>query len=554
MLQSLYVKDFAIAETIELECEGGLTVVTGETGAGKSIVVDALSLALGGRTDASAIRHGAPYAEITATFAPPAHVQEWLAEQELDADGECIARRVIHARKPAKSYLNGRPTTAQTLRALGALLVDIHGQHEHQRLLKREVQRRLVDRYGDLEPAVAGLAETYRELEALKRRITELEARTTGDQSELELLRYHISELEELRPGAEEYAELETEQKRLAHAEELRTGVDALLHVLYDADEHAVKTTLDRGVDRLLGLIDYDPGLTAARDALERAGVEIDDAITDLRTAATRADLDPDRLREVEERIGVLLDMARKHRCAPQQLPDTLARLRTQRDELENLDAIIGEARAAYESAYRDYLSAAAALSERRADAAQALSAAVTARLQDLGFNGGELHIRVTPLPEDRVTAHGLDHIEFEVRTNPDQPHRPLARIVSGGELSRISLAIQVTSRTDTAVPTVIFDEVDVGIGGRVAEIVGQQLRELGGTHQVLCVTHLPQVAAQGHHHTRVYKTTGARTRVDVETLDERQRVEELARMLGGVEITRQTLAHAEDLLGRLAS
>ena len=554
MLHSLYIRDFAIAAQVELDCESGLTVVTGETGAGKSIVVDALGLALGGRADTGAIRHGAPCTEIVASFAPTPEVEEWLEIQELSAEGECITRRVIYPDKPAKAFINGRPTTAQAQRALGALLVDIHGQHEHQSLLKRDVQRTLVDRCGDLGAAVAQVADTYRSVQDLSQRLDKLVGQTTGDQSELELLRYQVGELEELNPDPDEYAALEEEHKRLAHAGELQTGVQALLYALYDSDEHAVKTLLDRSIIRLAALAEYDVELHDPRQALERAGVEIDEAIAGLRPATGRAESDPERQAEVEQRIGLLLDTARKHRCTPDELPQVVERLRARQHELENLDEVIAETRDARERQYQAYLAQAIDVSERRARAAKALSNAVTAQLQDLGFNGGALHVAVTRLPEDQAGPHGLDRVEFQVRTNPDQPLRALTKVASGGELSRISLAIQIVSKAAVSVSTLIFDEVDVGIGGRVAEIVGQMLSELGETRQVLCITHLPQVAAQGHHHVCVNKTHAENTMISVATLDDRQRVEELARMLGGVEITRQTLAHAEDLLGRLAS
>ena len=554
MLRSLYIRDFAIVEKIELDCEAGLTVVTGETGAGKSIVVDALGLALGDRADATAIRQGAPSAEIVASFSPGPEVVRWLEAQELSTEGECITRRVLYPDKPAKAFINGRPATAQAQRALGALLVDIHGQHEHQSLLKRGAQRGLVDRYGDLSEAVAQVADTYRGLRDLNDRLDRLVTRTTGGQSELELLRYQVQELEELQPDPDEFVALEEEHRRLAHADELKTGVEELLYSLYDADDHAVKTTLDRSVGRLDALADYDAGLHAVRQAVERAVVEIDEAIAALRPASARAEADPERQAEVEQRIGVLFDAARKHRCPPGELPQVLERLQSRQHELENLDAVIAQTHAQRERQYQAYLTLAADVSVRRVRAAEVLSAAVTAQLQDLGFNGGALHAAVSRLPDDQAGPHGLDRIEFQVRTNPDQALRPLTKVASGGELSRISLAIQVVAKAAASIPTLIFDEVDVGIGGRVAEIVGQKLRELGARRQVLCVTHLPQVAAQGHHHVCVRKTHGASTVVNVDPLDPRERVEELARMLGGVKITRQTLAHAEDLLGRLAS
>lgn len=554
MLRSLYIRDFAIVEHIELDCEAGLTVVTGETGAGKSILVDALGLALGDRADSTAIRPGAPSAEIIASFLPGPEVDVWLADQDLSAEGECLTRRVIYPDKPAKAFINGRPATAQAQRALGALLVDIHGQHEHQSLLKRHVQRALVDRYGDLGAAVNQVTEAYHSLRDLGDRLAELVSATSGDQSELELLRYQVRELEELQIAAGEYAALDEEHRRLAHADELRTGIDALLYALYDADDHPTKATLERAAQQVAALIPYDAALEQVRQALERAVIEVDEALAGLRPAAARADADPARQAEVEQRIAALLSTARKHRCAPDELPALLERLRTRQHELDNLDEVIAETRAAYERQQQAYLTRAGELSGRREGAAESLSGAVTTQLQDLGFDGGALQTAVTRLPADQAGPHGLDSVELQVRTNPDQPLRPLAKVASGGELSRLSLAIQVVARAATAVPTLIFDEVDVGIGGRVAEIVGHKLRELGAHRQVLCVTHLPQVAAQGHHHICIRKTHGARTVVTAERLEVPERVQELARMLGGVKITRQTLAHAEDLLERLAS
>lgn len=553
MLGSLFIRDFAIAGHIEIDFAEGLTAVTGETGAGKSIVVDALGLALGARTDSSFIRHGAEYAEVIANFEPNAQARQWLDANALASDGECILRRLIYRTKPAKAFINGRPATAQAQRELGGFLVEIHGQHEHQSLLQHGQQQEILDQIGGLGAAVTAVAGAYQVCKDLDSRLESLTRQACGDESQLTLTRHQAQELESLQPRRDEYRSLERQHKRLAHAQELEAGVRQSLHELYDADQGAITTVLAQCIQRLAALVEYEPDLAEVSPLLEQASVQVDEAINVLRGCLNRVDWDPEQLDTLERRIRDLLDTARKHRCDPDDLPEVLERLQFELNELEHLDEVIAETHNQLERARADYLALAQELTKQRNAAARALSTAVTDQLDGLGLGGGQFHVQVKSVSAAQATVHGVDHIEFQVSTNPGLPLRPLAKVASGGELSRISLAIQVICADTARVSTLIFDEIDVGIGGRVAEVVGQKLRRLGATHQVLCITHLPQVAAQGHHHMRVRKFQDDQTVISVDTLDEGKRVTELARMLGGMEVTEQTLAHAEDMLDRRA-
>ncbi|HEX9813193.1 MAG TPA: DNA repair protein RecN [Burkholderiales bacterium] len=554
MLHSLYIRDFAVIKALELDTVDGLTVLTGETGAGKSILVDALALALGGRADSGVIRHGSERAEVSASFAikPSGDAARWLKEQDLDADGECLLRRVIDGARGSKGFINGRPVPIQMLRDLGEYLVDIHGQHEHQSLLRRDAQRQLLDDYAGLSDAVAAVGRHYRRVKALQDRIEALNRDAADRGTRLELLRHHVKELEALNLAPNEIAALEEEHGRLANGAELLDGAHAVVQALDADDDSAATHVVAQATRKLEGLAHFDPRLGEIAMLLSEAGVQIDEAASRLQRYVGDLDLDPARLQWLDARLGTIHDLARKHRVKAEELPPLLQKFRTELADTEDLDGNLARLNDELKQTRAEYTEAAAVVSAGRTRAAKTLARAVTDRMQHLGMAGGRFRVDLTPLPNGELSSHGAERVEFQVTANADLPLRPLNKVASGGELSRISLALQVVAAGVARIPTLIFDEVDVGVGGRVAEIVGQQLRALAAKRQVLCITHLPQVAALGEHHLRIAKSTQAgATDVTVDSLKKSERVQEIARMLGGIEISQKTIAHAEDMLSR---
>ena len=549
MLTTLYVRDLAVVAEAEITLGAGLTVVTGETGAGKSLLVDALLLLGGARADATLVRSGAERAEVSAEFdlaASPA-ARAWLREEALDDGEHCNLRRVLAAEGGSRAWINGRPVALTQLGALAAHLLEIHGQHEHQALLQREQQLALLDAYGAHSVTLAQVRELAQRLRALAR-----EAATLGDGPErdarLALLAHQCTELERWALPGERLATLEAEQRRLGHAERLLAGSAALVDQLEGDD--GLRNRLARAAAELARLAEIDADLGASRELLDAALIQLGEAGSALAHYAEARDLDPDRLAEVDAHLQHLHDLARKHRCAPAELPAVLEQLRDEHGRLHGagarLDALVRE-RDALTHAYD---TAATALSAARQQAAQRLGAEVSALMGTLGMPGGRLQVALEATAPDAADAQGRERCEFLISTNPGQATRPLRRVASGGELARISLALEVSMLGLDDVGCMVFDEVDSGIGGAVAEIVGQKLRALGRVRQVLCVTHLAQVAAQGHAHLRVSKhSDGAATRTQIETLDVSGRRDELARMLGGVSITPETRAHARAML-----
>jgi DNA repair protein RecN (Recombination protein N) len=554
MLTALYIRDLAIIRALELDAVDGLTVLTGETGAGKSILVDALALALGGRADSGVIRHGSERAEVSASFAikPSGDAARWLKEQDLDADGECLLRRVIDGARGSKGFINGRPVPIQMLRDLGEYLVDIHGQHEHQSLLRRDAQRQLLDDYAGLSDPVAAVGRHYRRAKALQDRIEALNRDAADRGTRLELLRHHVKELEALNLAPNEIAALEEEHGRLANGAELLDGAHAVVQALDADDDSAATRVVAQATRKLEGLAHFDPRLGEIAMLLSEAGVQIDEAASRLQRYVGDLDLDPARLQWLDARLGTIHDLARKHRIKAEELPPLLQKFRTELADTEDLDGNLARLNDELKQTRAEYTEAAAVVSAGRTQAAKTLARAVTDRMQHLGMPGGRFRVDLTPLPNGELSSHGAERVEFQVTANADLPLRPLNKVASGGELSRISLALQVVAAGVARIPTLIFDEVDVGVGGRVAEIVGQQLRALAAKRQVLCITHLPQVAALGEHHLRIAKSTHAgATDVTVDSLKKSERVQEIARMLGGIEISQKTIAHAEDMLSR---
>ena len=556
MLAAITIRNFAIIDELEVEFDRGMTVLSGETGAGKSILVDALNLILGDRADADAVREGADRADISARFglddAPAA--REWLTAHELDEDDECVIRRVVAREGRSRSWVNGTPMPVRELRALGETLVDIHGQHAHQSLLKRAHQRRLLDEYGEHETARVAVRDAYEALRATRAEIARIEQVDDAGDMRVDLLRYQVDELAALDLGEHEIEALEAEHKRLASAERLIGEGQRALALLFEAEEGAATDQLG-GAERLLHeLAAIDAGFEPIAELTTSARIQTQEAAETLRQHIDTLDIDPQRFHEVEQRLASIQDLARKHHCNAAELPGITQRLGAELAELEGAGERLAELRATAERQAAAYTEAAAELSATRREAAGRLGTAITDIIRTLGMPEGTFEVRVTPDAMDRPAATGTDEIDFLIAANPGQSARPLERVASGGELSRVSLAIEVVAASRTRVPTLVFDEVDTGIGGGVAEIVGRQLRALGDAGQSLCVTHLPQVAAQAEHHLHVAKQVDAgQTATRISTLDPDARIEEIARMLGGVELTAQTRAHATDMIERAA-
>ena len=551
MLTHIAIRDLVIVSRLELELAYGMTALTGETGAGKSILIDALGLALGEKADAGMIRGGCERAEVTAAFdlGHCSEARDWLAEQALDDRDDCVIRRVLVREGRARAFINGRSASGAQLRDLGDLLVDIHGQHAHQSLLRPAAQCTLLDAYGGQQRRAAEVAELHRRWRELDTRLRALTAARQQRAERMDLLRFQVQELADLSLGEGELDALDAEQRRLANLGSLQGITAALVERLYDGDG-ALRDQLGHAGSELASLADIDPRLKETRELVDSATVQVEEAASNLRQYLDDLDMDPRRLAEVEERLGRIHDLARKYRVLPEQLLATLAERETELHALEQDDQAAGTLEADRDAAFKALLDAGRALSEARRAAAERLGETVTASMQELGMAGGHFAVGLERLADAEVNANGLDSIAFQVSANPGQPLQPLAKVASGGELSRISLAIQVATAELGRIPTLVFDEVDVGIGGGVAEIVGRLLRRLGEARQVLCVTHLPQVAAQAHAQLRVQKQAiDGQTYTEIAPLGEDTRVDEIARMLGGTEITATTRAHAAEML-----
>ncbi|MEM7282941.1 MAG: DNA repair protein RecN [Pseudomonadota bacterium] len=549
MLSNIQIRDFAIIDHVDLELDGGMTVLSGETGAGKSILVDALTLVLGSRADSGVIRHGAKRADITATFdLPHGHPGiDWLAAQDLDAQGECIIRRTIQEGGRSRAYINGHAVPLQTVRGLGELLGVIHGQHEHQTLTQKKQQQQILDHHGDhqkLLEKVSGLFDTWQELQ---QELEALEAAQVDREARLDLLGYQINELEALNLSSSEVAELEEEHQRLANVGKLMSGVQTALACTSQGEQEPAQQQINTAIRVLKPLAEVDGNLKASIELLEAAAIQLGETEVELSRYADALEANPERLNYVESRISTMDDLARKHRIEPDQLPQWLIELRKEHDQLDQSESHLSQLRSNTSDTYSEYLDNAGKLTKGRKKAAKKLSQAISNMMQTLGMPGGKFEVGVS---EGKPTKDGQDQIEFLVSANPGQPPKPLSKVASGGELARISLAIQVVAANATPSTTMVFDEVDSGVGGGVAEIVGRQLRNLGDGQQVLCVTHLPQVASQAHHHVRVSKITdGETTRTSLSHLNADETIEEIARMLGGVDITVKTRQHAKEML-----
>jgi DNA repair protein RecN (Recombination protein N) len=550
VLVALAIRDFAIVDRLDLEFEPGFTALTGETGAGKSILIDALALALGERADPAVVRAGAERAEVTAEFAVEQlpDVQQWLADGALEGDsGRLLLRRVVERGGRSRAFVNGTAATVQQLAEVSEWLIDIHGQHAHQSLTKPAAQRALLDAHAGLGALARDVAIAFREWQRLARARADQETNAAARTAERDSVAWQVDELKKLglKPG--EWDGVQAEQTRLAHAASLTEGAQAALEALSESDGSAA-AALGAAAAKLRALKTYDAALNEPLELLDGAAAQLDEAAHALRRYSDRVELDPGRLAEVERRVDAIHSTARKFKVSPDTLIELSERLTVRLAELEvasDVDAL----RAQEEAAKGRYAQLAGKLSSARKDAAAKLARQVTAAMKELAMTGGRMEIALRPV--DGGTAGGNEAVEFLVAANPGTPPQPLAKVASGGELSRIGLAVQVITAKSAAVPTLIFDEVDAGIGGAVAEVVGRKLRTLGAERQVLCVTHLPQVAAQAAQQWSVAKmTVNGATRSRVVALDDKARVEEIARMLGGVEITATTRRHAAEMLG----
>ena len=552
MLTHIQIRDFAIIDAVELELNAGLTVLTGETGAGKSILVDALLLAAGGRAGAEVVRHGCERAEVAATFSLQGNdaALQWLEEQAIEHEGECLLRRVVGADGRSRAYVNGQAMPVQSLRQLGEMLVDVHGQMEYQSLMRRAAQRALLDRNGGHEALLAQVAARFKELSALRAERDRMAAAANDREARLELLRYHLGELEALALQPDEFEALTTERQRLSQRGRLAHGAREIIGLLREAEDVNAEHAVARALSVARQLQEFDAKLAPIAQLIGESLIALREGVEAVERYETELDADPNRQEWVEQRLADIESLARKHRVEPQELPQTQAALAAELASLASIEASLQTIDARLADATKLFTAACAKLSTARRKAAKELSERVSGLMQTLGMPGGKFQVDVQALDQDAANQHGADDIEFLVSANPGQPLRPLAKVASGGELSRISLAIQVAAAQSDAQPCLVFDEVDSGVGGGVAEIVGRQLHALGERAQVLCVTHLPQVASQAHAHVRVTKLTdGKSTRTSLHTLTADERIEEIARMLGGVDITDKAREHAAEML-----
>ncbi|MFK8016800.1 MAG: DNA repair protein RecN [Gammaproteobacteria bacterium] len=551
MLLDLNIQNFTIAEDLSLEFKAGMTVLTGETGAGKSLLVDALGLVLGDRADASTVRNGCDRAQISAMFdlSTRDDVQNWLAEQDLnDAQSECHLRRIIQATGRSKAFINGQSVALATLKNLGSRLMDIHGQHEHQSLTRPRAQRVLLDRYAGLDKPLSAVHEAYDAWYRLDQTYRTLSDANAQRNERLDLLRFQVQELNDLNLTADEYKTLADDQRRISHLAGLAEGVRVASDALGESDD-SVQARLGSARRALAPLLSVDAQLEEVSQMLDEAQIQIDEADVFLRRYGADLNMDPAEHQRVEQRLDLLTDVARKHRIAPGQLHDKLTELNDKLDDLDNADDRLKGLAVELADAEQSYRRCAAALTRKRKTAARKLSGAVGKVIASLGMPDAVFSVDVDPRDAPGFGRDGDDQVSFQIAANPGQPAGPLAKVASGGELSRVSLAISVVTAKTGERRCMVFDEVDAGIGGAVAQVVGDQLRRLSDDAQVLCVTHHAQVASQAHQHWQVSKAASdGTTRSQVVDLAEKARIEELARMLGGAKITKRSRDHAAEM------
>ncbi len=552
MLNQITIRDYAIVDELDLELQNGMTVVSGETGAGKSIMLDALGLTLGDRADSGTVRHGAERAEITASFdvSQIPEATAWLQQQELDQDGDCILRRVITREGRSRCYINNRPSPIAAVRELSEHLIDIHGQHEHQRLLSKDHHRLLLDQYAGATLLAGKTQRAYTQWRKLDKQLRQLTEVSDEQVARIQLLSYQIEELDQLSPTDGEVQALEQEQKQLANAADILHNGHQLMNLTTEGDGNNCLTLLNQCLHLLNDMSDQQ-GIQQVSEMLNSAHIQIEEAGGELRHYLDGVALNPERQQEVEDRLSTLYDIARKHKVQPEELPKLHQALAEELQTLNHSDEALEQLEQSVDKHYVLFLKEAEKLSASRTKAARKLNKAVDEQLHNLGMLAANFQVQLTTNETGQPNAHGLEEVEFLISTNKGQQARPLAKIASGGELSRISLAIQVITAQTSSTPTLIFDEVDVGIGGAVAEVVGRLMRQLGEQAQILCVTHQPQVASQGHQHLFVSKKARKQqTFTRINRLRRDERVQEVARMLGGIDITERSVEHAREMLG----
>ena len=553
MIDWIAIDNFAITSSVELELSDGFTAVTGETGSGKSLMVDALAVLLGGRAENSIIQFGKESAEIQCSFDLPDNhlVSNWLKENELFRDNELILKRVIRRDKPSRGFINNRPVNISQLRDVGAFLVDIHGQHEHHSLVKRPVQRALIDEVCGNEAVLQKLDQSYTEISDVKNQLQRLNQEEVSTQERIDLLSFQLIELDELNPEDGEWEQLESQQKRLANTQELTAGCQGVVTKLYGDDTDDVHSVIAKLIGQLESLLDADANLQPIITMLTDASVNVEESAEQLRQMYESYDLDHSQLEEIEQRFASYHSLARKHRVQPNVLAAHCETLRSELAGLSNPDEERKRLDLLLQQTIESYQKLSKKLTQSRQRTAKTLGGQIKSVMQELGMEGGQFEIKLLPLESDQLSRYGNEIIEFHVSANAGMPLQPLSKVASGGEISRIALAIQVIMANSTKIPTLVFDEVDVGIGGTVANIVGKHLYRLGQSSQVICVTHLPQVAACAKQQFAVSKASqnSQSTEVSITALDHEQRIAEIARMSGSTTLTQQSRAHAEQLL-----
>jgi DNA repair protein RecN (Recombination protein N) len=557
LLLSININNYTLVEALEIEFSSGTTAITGETGAGKSLVLDALGMALGDRADTGTIRHGKDRAEITATFAIDSieDAKVWLNNNDFSAEDECILRRIYTVEGRSRGYINGQSCTMQQLQQLGDMLSDIHSQHEHQSLLRRETHRRLLDEYTNATDLASQVASDFRDWHAAHKKLTALLERSDELIARKDLLSFQVNELQQIDIEPTSLAKLEVEQQTLANAEQILQDSHSLLAICDQNEGNNVRDGVNRALSILAGLKHKPDALGSAEELLQGSLIQIEEATREIESHIDRFEADPQRLALVEDQLAIIFQLSRKHRVNADQLSETLTVLEQELQSLQDGGESIDALQLQVADLAADYETSASKLSAMRQKGSATMAAEINQQLQKLSMEGAELVVQLSPLDTGEYRASGFEEVEFLLATNPGQPHKALAKIASGGELSRVSLAIQVVAAAHSKIPTLIFDEVDVGIGGSTADIVGQLLKRLGDRGQVISVTHQPQVAAHAHHHYRASKVVEANSAESLMVaLDHSARVDELARMLGGAQVTDQTLSHAAELLSLASS
>ena len=551
MLLSITINNYTLVDTLEIEFSRGTTAITGETGAGKSLILDALSMALGDRADTGTIRQGKDRAQISASFdvSTLSDAKQWLDANDYTDDDECILRRSYNTEGRSRGYINGQACTMQQLQQLGDLLVDLHSQHEHQSLLRRNTHRNLLDEFTGCHSLAQKVEQCFQQWHVASKQLNSIAERSEELLARKELLEFQADELQSLNLQPDYLKDLEAEQQNLANAEQIIHDSQQLLALCDQQESFNLRAGFSQSLSILAQLKHKPEALQEAEQLLQAGLIQVDEAIHSIEQHIDLFEANPVRLKQIEDELGVIFQLARKHRIESHELADKLTEIQTELKALTAGDQSLEGLQQQLDQLATEYTTLAKDLSKARTDGAVRMSAQINQQLQQLSMEGAELLVQLTPLEENNFKSYGLEEIELVIATNPGQPHKPLAKIASGGELSRVSLAIQVVAAANSSIPTLVFDEVDVGIGGSTADIVGKLLKQLGEQGQVISVTHQPQVAAHAHQHYLVSKIT-ADTRAEsrIIAMNKSQRIEELARMLGGAKVTDQTLSHANEL------